>query len=1186
VAQRQEEERQQKAREIRKQEEQRKMEEKKREKEMQKQREMEMLRRQKEMEQWQKRTRNYERLGDAWEEDDSLGTGSVAEVSAYHYYDADKIRNSMKISPEQMAKGDKLIKEGKLVIEEITSGHLSNTNESTGQLLATGTFRREEFPLRIYFTRDKILTANCNCPKCRDWYYSWANPGKVCDYKAGAISYLSGYLSRHNLGDATDRRAKGLLNAFRRGSTSRSFSSEAKKDAVQKLQPRLIKKGNELELSFKFGENKMFVVKNLENFCEHVSKGEEATYGSNTRIQHDLDRFDESSKKWFRLIRQIVQEEQALNQKIEDSRYYGNGFAIGNTIDLFGWRLDAFYDRLKEAPIDYEDWDQDPKKKGRLTSADKNPRITIKITPNEERQSKIFHGIHVRSTLPELYIGSDTAYYLEDLVLNRLEDSFYQKLEPLERAAMGKQLSMDIGRNNLSEFYYHVLPELKEIAEISERNAEKIYSYLLPEARYTFYLDASEDEVYAEPFVHYGEQEYSLLDFLEDSKADAVADYRDAIGEQSVLMVLLKYLKNYDAQHHLLHNNGDEDAAYQLYAHGIQELQQYGEVHCTRSFLDLRRVRKVKASVGVSVSEGMLNLKITTEDFSEEELLNILRSYRQKKHYYRLKDGSFVNLEDDTLSAMAELTDVLHLKASDFKKENLKIPMYRALYLDKLLEDNEELYEDRDRVIAHMAHQFRAIEDTDYEVPKSLKKIMRNYQKEGFKWLKTLESWGFGGILADEMGLGKTLQAISLLLSAKEEGRTGPSLIVCPASLVYNWEEEIHRFAPALHVRTVTGTQEERKAILTEEGCDVLVTSYDLLKRDIGQYENREFDIEIIDEAQYIKNHSTAAAKSVKVIKSRIRFALTGTPVENRLSELWSIFDYLMPGFLYGYETFRKEYEIPIVKNEDQESMQRLQRLTGPFILRRRKEDVLKDLPEKLEEVRYVRLEEKQQRIYDGQVVQIRQTLNNQSEAEFSQNKLQILAALTRLRQICCDPSLCLENYDGETAKTDACMELIQGAIEGGHRMLVFSQFTSMLDILKERLQKEGIDFFVLTGSTSKEERRELVRKFNEGTVPVFLISLKAGGVGLNLTGADLVIHYDPWWNLAAQNQATDRAHRIGQTKKVTVYKLIAKDTIEEKILKLQEKKRELADQILNGEGTSISTLNREEILDILEGSK
>jgi SNF2 family DNA or RNA helicase len=512
--------------------------------------------------------------------------------------------------------------------------------------------------------------------------------------------------------------------------------------------------------------------------------------------------------------------------------------------------------------------------------------------------------------------------------------------------------------------------------------------------------------------------------------------------------------------------------------------------------------------------------------------------------------------------------------------------MYRALYLDKLLEDNEELYEDRDRVIAHMAHQFRAIEDTDYEVPKSLKKIMRNYQKEGFKWLKTLESWGFGGILADEMGLGKTLQAISLLLSAKEEGRTGPSLIVCPASLVYNWEEEIHRFAPALHVRTVTGTQEERKAILTEEGCDVLVTSYDLLKRDIGQYENREFDIEIIDEAQYIKNHSTAAAKSVKVIKSRIRFALTGTPVENRLSELWSIFDYLMPGFLYGYETFRKEYEIPIVKNEDQESMQRLQRLTGPFILRRRKEDVLKDLPEKLEEVRYVRLEEKQQRIYDGQVVQIRQTLNNQSEAEFSQNKLQILAALTRLRQICCDPSLCLENYDGETAKTDACMELIQGAIEGGHRMLVFSQFTSMLDILKERLQKEGIDFFVLTGSTSKEERRELVRKFNEGTVPVFLISLKAGGVGLNLTGADLVIHYDPWWNLAAQNQATDRAHRIGQTKKVTVYKLIAKDTIEEKILKLQEKKRELADQILNGEGTSISTLNREEILDILEGSK
>ena len=314
------------------------------------------------------------------------------------------------------------------------------------------------------------------------------------------------------------------------------------------------------------------------------------------------------------------------------------------------------------------------------------------------------------------------------------------------------------------------------------------------------------------------------------------------------------------------------------------------------------------------------------------------------------------------------------------------------------------------------------------------------------------------------------------------------------------------------------------------------------------------------------------------MIHSKTRLALTGTPIENRLSELWSIFDYLMPGFLYKYETFRKSFETPIVKNKDNDASERLRQMTAPFILRRLKKDVLRDLPDKLEEIRYAKPEKKQLDLYNGQLVHMQKLLKNQNEEEFNKNKLKVLTELTRIRQICCDPSLCFEDYNGGSAKREACMELIASAAESGHKMLVFSQFTSMLELLENDLKAAGFTWYKITGSTPKEERIHLVKAFNEDSVPVFLISLKAGGTGLNLTGADIVIHYDPWWNLAVQNQATDRAHRLGQTKTVTVYKLIMKDSIEEKILKMQEAKKDLADEILKGENGNLGSLSQEEL--------
>ena len=362
--------------------------------------------------------------------------------------------------------------------------------------------------------------------------------------------------------------------------------------------------------------------------------------------------------------------------------------------------------------------------------------------------------------------------------------------------------------------------------------------------------------------------------------------------------------------------------------------------------------------------------------------------------------------------------------------------------------------------------------------------------------------------------------------------------------------------------------------------ADVYVTSYDLLKRDIALYEGLHFYICVLDEAQFIKNQKAAAAKSVKLIQADHRFALTGTPIENRLSELWSIFDFLMPGFLYSSEDFVRRFETPIARDKDEETTERLRKMAGPFILRRLKSDVLKDLPAKLEEVRYARFDGEQQKLYDAQVVHMQQMIH--ASGNRGEDKIKILAELTKIRQICCDPSLLFEDYSGESAKRTACMDLVQSAMDGGHRMLIFSQFTSMLALLEEDLKAAGIDYFKITGSTPKETRISLVNQFNEGETPVFLVSLKAGGTGLNLTGADVVIHYDPWWNLAAQNQATDRAHRIGQTRQVTVYRMIAKGTIEEKILELQEAKKGLADAILSGQNESLMSLSNEELLELL----
>ncbi|MBO6300325.1 MAG: DEAD/DEAH box helicase [Lachnospiraceae bacterium] len=670
---------------------------------------------------------------------------------------------------------------------------------------------------------------------------------------------------------------------------------------------------------------------------------------------------------------------------------------------------------------------------------------------------------------------------------------------------------------------------------------------------------------------------------LFDNQSDR--NRRNVSAETVVDELLIELFDEMDAKSFLLYSELNESELFCFLCDNLPRLEAIGTVLSTDK-LKRSRVRYLpKVSAVVKAERGNLLLSISSAGISDEEMASILGAYRKKKKYFRLKSGEFVSLETKEEKAWETLSE-LYENYGKKNPANIKIPMFRALYLKEALEKKEAVDFDPSEEYLELLKRMDPDSMKDQPVPKALEKVIRPYQIEGYRWIKLLKNCGFGGILADDMGLGKTLQVLSFLLSEKNKNKRKkkmPSLVVCPASLVYNWKREIETYTSELSVAIIAGTVEERSDKISRSlDKDIWVTSYDLLKRDISLYEGIHFANEIIDEAQYIKNHNTQASQSVRLVESDFRLALTGTPIENHLSELWSIMDYLMPGFLYDHSGFQQNYEIPIVAGNNPEIRERLRSMVHPFILRRMKKQVLKELPEKMEETIYIRLESEQKKLYQANAKKMRDELDHMSAAEFKTGKLQFLAQLMTLREICCDPALVYESYKGGSAKLEACLELIQQSIQSGHKLLLFSQFTSMLDIICKRLKEESIDFHRIDGSTGKEKRMQMVDSFANDDVPVFCISLKAGGTGLNLTAADIVIHYDPWWNRAAQDQATDRTHRIGQTHTVNVYELITEDTIEERIQKIKESKKQLAEDILSGGEISSASFNKDEMLRLL----
>lgn len=932
-------------------------------------------------------------------------------------------------------------------------------------------------------------------------------------------------------------------------------------------------------LELRIGRNQMYVVKDVYELLDHIRRQDYVKYGQKLEFVHTQSAFTKEALDVISLLlsAQAKRQENYVSwyRNAEEKRY----FALDQR--LLEGLLELYVDQriLVSSCLHFD--------KILTTVKNGNPKLPVIISgmPGAKEVEVVFPEILVLEGIQRFAVWWDNCIYLcsEDYCVDMQEIVKLMAVNFLqqERNNSGRyvhrflkeHVPLVLCEKDYANFCTTILPILEKWTNVRMEDID-FTKYQIEEGQFGLYLDLTkEKDVICEAKVQYGDKEHNLIQM-----AGLRETYRDVRTEYELRTLIEQYFpeKTPDQKYYLLRQ--DDDRLAELIENGVDRFRDYAQVYVSEAFKQIKISTTVNIATGLSIRGNLLNVTWDIHGMPLDELSSILAAYRRRKKYYRLRNGELLNLAAAGIDTLADMEEDLHLTKAQLRDGMAEVPMYRALYLNALMKENaDHIRVTKDEMFTRWIDQVDTLKEKKYSVPEEICGTLRQYQIDGFRWACALSELGFGGILADDMGLGKTLQMITYLSTRKGMVH----LVVCPASLVYNWEAEFEQFAPAMRVATIVGTAAERHKLLEQwQYYDVLITSYDLLKRDIDLFVGKSFGCQIIDEAQYIKNPTTQAAKAVKAINSRNRFALTGTPIENRLSELWSIFEYLMPGYLYRYKYFKETFEQDILEKTEQAgaATERLHKMIAPFLLRRLKKDVLKDLPDKVEKVIYTRFGREQEQLYKATEKHIVINLKKNGANVKPTDKIQILAELTRLRQICCDPRLLYENYTSDSAKLTTCMEVIENAIEGGHRILLFSQFTTMLDRIAEELNKREISYFMLTGATSKPKRRDLVERFQQGEAQIFLISLKAGGTGLNLTAADMVIHYDPWWNIAAQNQATDRTHRIGQENRVTVFKLIAKDTIEERILKLQESKKDLADKILSAEGVSLSTLTQEEI--------
>ena len=981
------------------------------------------------------------------------------------------------------------------------------------------------------------------------------------------------------------RSFKQVLNEFYKDELEKSDRNIAVENLDYnniKIIPKLFydKVYNTLNVEFKLGKDNFYKIKNLKEFYNRVINNESFIYSNKLEFVHNVENFDKDSQKILNFIIKYAKIINYVNNTENTNfRYYGKKLSESSIlIDEEG--LDELFEILKGRKIEIEK-DANVKK---VTLIPSNPNIEFYLNKNAKNELELTHNLENYNYI--IIDGKKYTYIIMDEFIYRakknIKNTTFKLLEIYKKNYIDE---IKFNTRQLPDFFALIEPKIKDNLVINI-DKEEIKEYIPEELGIKIFLDYNESNyITAELKFCYGDTEFNPID---ENKNLKIA--RNAIKETECLNQLRKTGFMLDEQNKRFILVSDE-AIYNFLTEDIEMYMQKFEVMVTDNFKS-KKIKEPKiGNIGVKIENNLLVINLENINYDKNEIKEILQRYALKKKYYRLKDGNFIDLEsNENIEFLNNLESGLGISYEDIENGTISLPIYRSMYMEKILNNlDKSKIKKEESYVDFIKDTSKEKENTTLTLPKSLKGDLREYQKNGFQWLQMLEKYELGGILADDMGLGKTIQVITLILKYKEEQKEKlPSIVIAPSSLTLNWKNEIQKFAPTLETIVINGSLEQRKKKIKDiKKYDLIITSYDLLKRDLELYEKEDitFKYAIADEAQYIKNSNTQNAKALKSIKAETRYALTGTPIENSLAELWSIFDYIMPGYLFKYKKFKQLYEVPIVKDNDMYSMKKLKMLIEPFILRRTKKEVLTELPEKTITILNNEMEDEQQKIYLSYLAKAKQEAMQEIEINgVEKSHIKILALLTRLRQICCHPSLFLEDYNQDSSKLKQCIEIIKDGIEAGHKILLFSGYTSMFDIIEKELLKEDINYYKLTGKTNVNERVELVEDFNQNeNVKVFLISLKAGGTGLNLTGADMVIHYDLWWNISAENQATDRAYRIGQKNNVQVYKLITKNSIEEKIYELQEKKSKLIDNVLNTETTFINKLSKDEIMKLFE---
>ncbi len=1043
----------------------------------------------------------------------------------------------------------------------------------------------------------EIQSIECTCPDYHRTYgvckHSLATILAFNDIQLDELQYINKNEIQKNVINTKEQKNRNKYNSFNQivktlyneelDEIDSNLDIELKNKGTIKIEPKIIydKFTREMKIEFKIGNKRMYKLKDLAEFYKLMLNNEFYRYGDKLEFVHRKEMFESDSQELLQFLMKYAEIIAFTNSNANSNyKYYGkalneSSIIIGNTA------IDELFEVLKEKKVIIErDYD-----KNIIQFIDKNPELEFRLEKVSTFDYRIIATFDVFKTV--ILKGNKYQYILDGGGLYRCSKEFENTTLRLLKLFRENYLTQVlINRDGLGELFSVILPKVKNAIKIDENIQEEVKEYQPERLSVKVFLDFDENNyIIADVKLCYGENEFNPLNQEEEKN---IQYSRNIIEETKAMNVFRKTGFMFDVKN-LRFILPDEEKIYQFLSNDINYYMAKFEVLATDNFKSKEIIRPKITSLGVRVENNLLSIDLSQLNIDLEELEEVVKRYKLKKKYHRLKDGTFIDLEDSSeIDFINKLISGTNIDYKELETGNIRLPVNRTLYLNQLLEGikGTQIIENADYKNLIDGLDKDSL-DEDEKIPEQLEQILRPYQRTGFKWLKTLDRYKFGGILADDMGLGKTIQIISILLDYKENNKERKtSIVVSPSSLSLNWKNEIEKFASDLKVQVVRGTATERKKIIENvENWDLIITSYDLLKRDIEIYKERNYNFKFIiaDEAQYLKNNNTKNAKAIKQLNAETIFALTGTPIENSLAELWSIFDLIMPGYLFNYKEFKSTYETAIVKDEDNEAMNKLRMLIEPFILRRTKKQVLTELPEKTITVLNNEMEEEQKKLYLSYLVQAKQELQSEININgYERSQIKILAALTRLRQICCHPELFIDNYKGSSSKLEQCIEIIEDGIKAGHKILLFSSYTSMFEIIEKQLKERNINYFKLTGSTKVDERIDLVDEFNRSPeIGVFLISLKAGGTGLNLIGADMVIHYDPWWNISAENQATDRAYRIGQKNNVQVYKLITKDSIEEKIFELQQRKAKLTDNILNTQTTFINKLSKDEIMDL-----